>query len=49
MLLVWIGVAVVGLAIFLWFFPVTLWFQAMISGVRLSHSACPDALERCFA
>ena len=36
MLLIWIGVAVVGLLIFLWFFPVTLWFQAMISGVRIS-------------
>ena len=36
MLFIWIGVAVIGLAIFLWFFPVTLWFQALISGVRLS-------------
>ena len=36
MLVVWIAVAVVGLVIFLWFFPVTLWFQALISGVRIS-------------
>ena len=36
MIIVWIAVAVVGLVIFLWFFPVTLWFQALISGVRIS-------------
>ena len=36
MLLVWIGVGIVGLVIFLWFFPVALWFQAMISGVHIS-------------
>ena len=36
MLIVWIAVAIVGLVIFLWFFPVTLWFQALISGVRIS-------------
>ena len=36
MLFVWIGVGIVGLVIFLWFFPVALWFQAMISGVRIS-------------
>ena len=36
MLIVWIAVAVVGLVVFLWFFPVTLWFQALISGVRIS-------------
>ena len=36
MLVVWIAVAIVGLVIFLWFFPVTLWFQALISGVRIS-------------
>ena len=34
MIFVWAAVAVVGLVIFLWFFPVTLWFQALISGVR---------------
>ena len=32
----WVAVAVVALIIFLWFFPVTLWFQALISGVRIS-------------
>ena len=36
MLIIWIAVAIVGLVIFLWFFPVTLWFQALISGVRIS-------------
>ena len=36
MLFVWIAVAVIGLIIFLWFFPVTLWFQALISGVRIN-------------
>lgn len=35
-LVIWIAVAVVGLVILLWFFPVTLWFQALISGVRIS-------------
>ena len=34
--LIWIGVGIVGLIIFLWFFPVTMWFQALISGVRIS-------------
>lgn len=32
----WVAIAVVGLVVFLWFFPVTLWFQALISGVRIS-------------
>ena len=36
MFFVWAAVAIVGLIIFLWFFPVTLWFQALISGVRIS-------------
>lgn len=36
MLTVWVAIAVVGLIIFLWFFPVTLWFQALISGVKIS-------------
>ena len=36
MIFVWAAVAIVGLVIFLWFFPVTLWFQALISGVRIS-------------
>jgi len=34
--LVWIGLSLVGLTILLWFFPITLWFQALISGVRIS-------------
>ncbi|OJV22353.1 MAG: hypothetical protein BGO30_10295 [Bacteroidetes bacterium 41-46] len=36
MYLVWIGISLVGLTILLWFFPITLWFQALISGVRIS-------------
>ena len=36
MFFVWIGISIVGLLIFLWFFPVTIWFQAQISGVRVS-------------
>lgn len=36
MIAVWVAVAIVGLIIFLWFFPITLWFQALISGVRIS-------------
>ncbi|MDD3988957.1 MAG: flotillin-like protein FloA [Bacteroidales bacterium] len=36
LLLVWIGISLVGLTILLWFFPVTLWFQALISGVKIS-------------
>ena len=36
MIVVWVAIAIVGLMIFLWFFPVTLWFQALISGVRIS-------------
>ncbi len=32
----WVAVAVVGLIILAWFFPVGLWFQAQISGVRVS-------------
>ena len=35
-LLIWIGISLVALMIFLWFFPVTLWFQALISGVKIS-------------
>jgi len=34
--LLWAGISFVGLLILLWFFPVTLWFQALISGVRIS-------------
>jgi Uncharacterized protein conserved in bacteria len=33
---VWTGIAIVALLIFLWFFPITLWFQALISGVKIS-------------
>lgn len=33
---VWVAIAIVGLIILLWFFPITLWFQALISGVRIS-------------
>ena len=36
LLLLWIGIGFVGLLILLWFFPITLWFQALISGVRIS-------------
>ena len=35
-MLIWIGISIVALMIFLWFFPVTLWFQALISGVKIS-------------
>jgi len=34
--LMWIGISLVGLIILLWFFPVTLWFQALISDVKIS-------------
>ena len=34
--IIWIAVAIVALIVLLWFFPVTLWFQALISGVRIS-------------
>jgi len=32
----WIAIGIVGLFILLWFFLITLWFQALISGVRVS-------------
>lgn len=32
----WIAVGVIAFVVFLWFFPVTMWFQALISGVRIS-------------
>lgn len=35
MFFVWIALGFVALVIFLWFFPVALWFQAFISGVRV--------------
>ena len=34
--LMWVAIGIVGLFILLWFFPITLWFQALISGVRVS-------------
>ena len=34
--LMWIAIGIVGLFVLLWFFPITLWFQALISGVRVS-------------
>lgn len=34
--LIWTGIAIIALFIFLWFFPITLWFQALISGVKIS-------------
>ncbi|MBO8472800.1 MAG: flotillin-like protein FloA [Bacteroidetes bacterium] len=34
--LLWAVVGIIALIVFLWFFPVTLWFQALISGVRIS-------------
>ena len=36
LMIVWIAIAVIGLMVFLWFFPIALWFQALISGVRIS-------------
>lgn len=35
-IIIWVAIAVVGLIILLWLCPVTLWFQALISGVRVS-------------
>ena len=35
-ILIWAGIILVGLVILLWFFPVALWFQAILSGVRVS-------------
>ena len=36
LILIWAAVIIVGLLILLYFFPITLWFQALISGVRIS-------------
>lgn len=36
MFFVWIGLGILALIIFSYFFPVTLWFQALISGVRIN-------------
>ena len=35
-LIVWAALIFVALIILLWFFPVALWFQAILSGVRVS-------------
>ena len=35
-LIIWIAILVVALIILLWFFPVAIWFQAILSGVRIS-------------
>mgnify|MGYP003316869063 CR=1 FL=1 len=35
-IVIWIAIIVVALIIILWFFPVALWFQALLSGVRVS-------------
>ncbi len=32
----WLAIIVIALIIILWFFPVALWFQALLSGVKLS-------------
>ena len=34
--ILWIVVVLVALIVFLWLFPVTLWFQALLSGVHVS-------------
>ena len=34
-LIIWVAIAFVALVILLWFFPVTLWFQAILSGVHI--------------
>jgi len=33
---IWIAIGFVGLLFLLWLFPVTIWFQALISGVKIS-------------
>lgn len=35
-LIIWIAISVIALVILLWFFPVALWFQALLSGVYVS-------------
>ena len=35
-IIIWVAVVVVALIILLWFFPVGMWFQAILSGVRIS-------------
>ena len=34
-MILWAAVALVALIVLLWFFPVTLWFQAVLSGVHI--------------
>ena len=34
--ILWVAIIVIALIIILWFFPVALWFQALLSGVRVS-------------
>ena len=36
LILIWAVIGIILLIVFLWFFPVTLWFHALISGVRIS-------------
>ena len=35
-IILWAVVGIIFLIVFLWFFPVTLWFQALISGIKIS-------------
>ena len=35
-LIVWAAIVIVALIILLWFFPVAIWFQAVLSGVRVA-------------
>mgnify|MGYP007112378793 CR=1 FL=1 len=44
--LMWIAIGIVGLFILLWFFPITLWFQALISGVRINWYSCVGGKAR---
>ena len=34
-MILWAAIALVALIVLLWFFPVTLWFQAVLSGVHI--------------
>ncbi len=35
-IIIWVAIILVALIILLWFFPVGMWFQAILSGVRMS-------------
>lgn len=35
-IVLWIAIIIIALVIILWFFPVALWFQALLSGVKIS-------------